>query len=92
MMDTKIKDGCQDFGQLSNVGQGIGGQETAETAPVLLKVEKVAKILDISVRTIWRMANGGKMPAPVRIGHIVRWSRLEIMEWIAAGCPHINGA
>lgn len=50
-------------------------------------VGAVAERLDCSTRHVYRMADAGKMPAPVRIGSLVRWSESSISEWIAAGCP-----
>lgn len=53
----------------------------------LVPVETVAKMLDISVRSVWRLLSAGKLVAPRRLGRSVRWSRSEIREWIEAGCP-----
>lgn len=55
--------------------------------PVLLTVKQVATLLSVSQRHVFRLADGGKLPAPRRLGNAVRWSRIEIESWIAAGCP-----
>jgi len=50
-------------------------------------VNAVAGKCDCSPRHIYRMADAGKMPPPVRLGSLVRWDLEEIDRWIAAGCP-----
>jgi prophage regulatory protein len=54
---------------------------------LLLSAEKVAELLDISVRTLWRLRAADKLPAPIRLGGSVRWRADEIVTWIAEGCP-----
>jgi excisionase family DNA binding protein len=56
-------------------------------APVLLDVRVVAQILHCSPRHVYRLADAGRMPAPVRLGALVRWRRSELLDWLAAGCP-----
>ena len=57
-------------------------------APVaLLDVRAVAAELGCSQRHIYRLADGGRMPAPVKLGSLVRWRRDELVSWIANGCP-----
>ncbi len=62
----------------------------AESSAILLDVQAVADMLDCSARHIYRMSDAGKMPAPVKLGALVRWSRAAIEDWIAAGCPRID--
>lgn len=52
-----------------------------------LSAERFAELLDISVRTLWRLRSAGKIPQPVRIGGNIRWNAAEIWAWIEAGCP-----
>src|SRR5262249_5650394 len=52
----------------------------------LLDVRAVAELLDCSTRHVYRLADAGLMPGPVRIGALVRWRRQELMDWIAKGC------
>jgi len=59
-----------------------GGQE-----PALLGVGEVARMLSCSPRTIYRLADSGRMPRPMRLGTLVRWSREALEQWIADGCP-----
>jgi excisionase family DNA binding protein len=56
-------------------------------AAVLLNVHAVAGLLDCSARHVFRLADAERMPAPVRIGALVRWRRTDIDAWIAASCP-----
>lgn len=45
----------------------------------LLKVQEVARMLAISVREVWRRADSGMLPKPIRLGgKIRRWLREEI--------------
>ncbi len=55
--------------------------------PVLINAEELARIMDISERTLWRLLSGGKVPQPVRSGRNTRWRLAEVEEWIARGCP-----
>ena len=53
----------------------------------LLSVKELAKILSLSVRTVWRLRSAGKLPKPLTIGGSVRWIESEISAWIRAGAP-----
>lgn len=53
----------------------------------LWDVDFVAQLCDCSTRHVYRLSDAGLMPAPVRLGSLVRWSQTAIEEWIAAGCP-----
>lgn len=45
----------------------------------LLKVHEVAAMLAISTREVWRRADSGLLPKPLRLGDKVRrWVRVEI--------------
>ena len=55
--------------------------------PTLLDIHSVAKLLGCSPRHVRRLADTGRMPRPVKLGALVRWSRQEIEDWIAQGCP-----
>jgi len=59
----------------------------AASASKLLDVRAVAEMLGCSTRHVYRLADGGRMPAPVRLGTLVRWSRASIEGWVEAGCP-----
>jgi len=53
----------------------------------LLDVRAVAARLGVSARHVYRLADGGKMPRPLRLGGARRWDRVAIDDWIASGCP-----
>ncbi len=55
--------------------------------PYLIPAETVAKLLDISTRTLWRMRSAGTLPPPVKLGGVVRWRLDQLVEWIESGCP-----
>lgn len=55
----------------------------------LLAVDDVASLLRCSPRHIYRLADAGKMPRPVKLGALVRWRRAEIAQWLADGCQPI---
>lgn len=65
-------------------------QQADTNTPLLITVEILAKMLDISPRTVWRKLSCGEMIKPVRIGKCVRWRRHEVAAWIAEGCPPIS--
>jgi excisionase family DNA binding protein len=57
---------------------------------LLIPAEKVADLLGISKRTLWRLLSAGRLPEPVRLGSIVRWNKDELQEWIDKGCPSLQ--
>ncbi|WP_437202110.1 helix-turn-helix transcriptional regulator [Planctomicrobium sp. SH664] len=60
----------------------------SETArPLLVSVETLAEMLDISPRSVWRRLSSGEMIEPVRIGSSVRWRLRDVEAWVGAGCP-----
>ena len=70
----------------------VGGRSgEADRVPVeLVDVETVARVLGCSTRTVYRLADSGKMPRPVKLGQLVRWPRTELERWIADGCPAVR--
>jgi excisionase family DNA binding protein len=73
---------------------GVSVVTTATTPPAgapaaveLLDVRAVAALLDCSPRHVYRLADTGCMPPPVRLGALVRWPRQAVADWIANGCP-----
>lgn len=57
----------------------------------LIDAGAVAEKLRCSRRHVARLVIAGKMPAPVRLGAIVRWDESEVDRWIEAGCPACTG-
>lgn len=56
----------------------------------LLDVNAVAEMLGCSSRHVYRMADAGRIPAPVKLGSLVRWSRSRIEAWVDHGCPSVR--
>jgi len=56
----------------------------------LLTKEEVAKRLQLSVRTIYRKSQDGEMPAPVKVGRVVRWRSDVIDNWIENDCRPVR--
>ncbi len=59
-------------------------------APLLVSVEKLAELLEVSARTIRRGVENRKIPPPVRVGSLVTWRLAIINAWIAGGCPSMD--
>jgi predicted DNA-binding transcriptional regulator AlpA len=53
----------------------------------------VGHVLGCSWRTIYRLADAGKIPAGYKLGALRRWDLLEIENFIAGGCkvPKVTG-
>ena len=64
-----------------------GGDRTPRQPSALIDVQGVAALLNCSARHVYRLADMGRMPRPVKLGALVRWSRVAILDWIAQGCP-----
>lgn len=58
----------------------------------LLCVNQVAALLQVSVRSVWRLRSAGELIEPVQIGGNTRWRRAELERWIAEGCPPISAS
>jgi excisionase family DNA binding protein len=58
--------------------------------PALLDVRAVARMLDCSWRHIYRMADSGRLPRPIRLGSLVRWRKSDLDQWLAEGCPSVR--
>jgi len=54
---------------------------------MLIDVKAVAAMLSCSIRSVYRLADAGRMPPPRKLGALVRWNRAAVEEWINAGCP-----
>lgn len=68
------------------------GSPPADTIPALLDVQAVAALLDCSARHVRRLADAGRMPAPLRVGSLLRWRRIDLDAWLAEGCPSVRTA
>lgn len=61
-----------------------------QPSSLLLTVKDVAQQLKCSPRTVYRLADGGLLPKPRKMGAMVRWSAIEIQDWIAKGCKPVR--
>lgn len=59
--------------------------------PELLTTKQAAELLSVGERTLWRHSRHGIAPKPVRVGGAVRYRRSELMAWVDAGCPRVDG-
>ena len=58
--------------------------------PAMLTVHDVARMLNCSDRTVYRLTDSGRMPKSVKLGTLVRWSKTVIERWITNGCPNVH--
>ncbi len=56
----------------------------------LLSLGDVATRLRVSTRHVRRLADAGRIPAPIHIGRLLRWRSEQLSTWIDAGCPVIR--
>jgi excisionase family DNA binding protein len=49
---------------------------------VLIDAAGVAALLGVSIDTVLRMRDRGKLPPAVRLGRLVRWRKVQIVEFI----------
>lgn len=56
----------------------------------MLTIDELAGRLKVHTRTIRRLIQRGHLPAPVKLGHGLRWPEAQIQEWISRGCPRAN--
>ena len=72
-------------------GERIAGPEPRPAVNAeLLGVEAVAALLNCSPRHVYRLSDAGRMPAPVKLGALVRWPRQAVLDWIGHGCPAVR--
>ncbi len=53
---------------------------------VLIDVKAVGAMLGCSWRTVYRLADAGKLPRPVKVGRLTRWRKDLIEAFILNGC------
>jgi excisionase family DNA binding protein len=62
-------------------------QPSVPSEPLLITAAELARMLQVSTRTLWRLRSAGQLPQPVQFGGSVRWRLEEVQKWIAEGCP-----
>lgn len=68
----------------------LATNEANDTFPPFMTAPEVARILKVSVRTIWRWRSGGKLPKSIEIGGAVRWKGDDMRNWMDEGCPSLT--
>jgi len=68
-------------------GLDMAGTHKHTEEVALLTVRDVARLLNCSPRSVYRLTDSGGMPRPVKLGGLIRWPRQVIETWIAMGCP-----
>ena len=53
----------------------------------LVDVDRVAELLQCSVRNVTKLAAEGVIPRHRKIGRLTRWSLSELRKWVEDGCP-----
>jgi len=61
--------------------------EAVVTEPLLISVDQLADLLQVSTRTCWRLLSASALPQPIHVGSSVRWRMAEVKQWISEGCP-----
>jgi len=61
-----------------------------EARPPLIDVKEFAAKLSCNPKHVRRMADSGRCPPAIRLGGLRRWSRKEVDDWIADGCPVVR--
>lgn len=74
-------------------GRPVGPKPRPAVSAELLDVRAVAALLGgCSIRHVFRLADAGRMPRPIRLGSLVRWRRAELMSWLEGGCQPFRSA
>ena len=72
-------------------GRTVGPAPRPGVGAELLAVKAVATLLGgCSTRHVYRLADAGQMPRPIRLGTLVRWRRSELISWLDGGCQPIR--
>jgi excisionase family DNA binding protein len=57
-----------------------------------LTCRQLAELLQISTRVLYRLVRQGTIPGRLPFNpRITRYSRPAVMQWLAAGCPGLDG-
>ena len=57
----------------------------------MLTIRDIARILNCSGRSIYRLVDAGRIPPPVKLGGMNRWPQQAFEAWIAQGCQPTKG-
>lgn len=53
----------------------------------LLTADDVAGLLQVSVRSIWRLVSAGEFPKPRYVGRLARWTAASVKDWVEQQPP-----
>jgi predicted DNA-binding transcriptional regulator AlpA len=59
---------------------------SAKTEPELIDAQSLAAMLSVSIQSVRRMTDSGRVPGVVRLGRSVRYRRSIIAKWLDASC------
>jgi excisionase family DNA binding protein len=61
----------------------MAANRSADAPALLLSSGQVARLLGVSLRTLWRMVKAGTLPSPVRYNRkLVRWKAAEVARYV----------
>ena len=60
-------------------------------APAAYTAEDVAALLQISTRTVHRLAAAGTLPGRLHVGRSTRFLKRDVDAWISGGCKTARG-
>ena len=72
------------------IGDRSAGRDNATVESTLLDLKQVAGMLGCSARHVRRLADDGRMPAPVHLGTLIRFRRADVEAWIEGGCQPVR--
>jgi predicted DNA-binding transcriptional regulator AlpA len=61
-----------------------------ENTGLLIDAKSLAKLLDVSRATMYRLQAEEAIPEPVQLGNLKKWRLGEILDWIEADCPPLG--
>ena len=59
---------------------------SVKTEPELIDAQSLAAMLSVSIQSVRRMTDSGRVPGVVRLGRSVRYRRSIIAKWLDASC------
>jgi predicted DNA-binding transcriptional regulator AlpA len=86
-VNLKIPRSLHDGSQIEDNVQRSETSESPTDRQLLVGAKELARIMDISTRTLWRLLSKGELIEPIRVGGNTRWRLEQIRRWIAEGCP-----
>lgn len=66
--------------------------EPPSTPHRLIDAREAGRMLGCSWRTVYRLADAGKIPFGLKLGALRRWDQAELNSFIAGGCKPLRQA